>query len=97
MTRVGCGVLGGTGVCHPVIHGRGGNERHRAEGTGKGLWAPLPEPRCQGWQLLWQSSRERQGRQRRRERMSRLLHRRVVPRCSKEGMRHRPVTPKSLS
>jgi hypothetical protein len=61
MTRVGCGVLGGTGVCHLVIHGHGGNERHRAEGTGKGLWAPLPEPRCQRWQLLWQSSRERQG------------------------------------
>jgi hypothetical protein len=24
VTRVGCGVVGGTGVCHPVGHGSGG-------------------------------------------------------------------------
>jgi hypothetical protein len=36
--EVGCDVVGGVRVCHPVGDGHGGSEPHRGEGTGE---APL--------------------------------------------------------
>jgi hypothetical protein len=40
LTGLGCVVVGGVRVCHPV-HRCGGCERHRAEGADEGLWVPL--------------------------------------------------------
>jgi hypothetical protein len=56
--RLGCGVVGGAEVYHPVSHECGGSEGHQVEGAGEGLRVPL-KPQCQGQQLLWRSSRER--------------------------------------
>jgi hypothetical protein len=44
-TRVGCGVTGGAGVCHPVGGGVGVGELHRANGASEGLQVPLCRPR----------------------------------------------------
>jgi hypothetical protein len=56
--EVGCGMVGGAGVCHPDGHGRGGSVRRRAEAADEGLWVPLPEPQHRGWRLLWRRQRE---------------------------------------
>jgi hypothetical protein len=80
-------VVGGVGVYHPVVERHG---RSEAEGASKGGRVPRPKPWWQGRPLLWRSLRERQGRQRRRERRSCLLHRRAVLRCRK-GVLHQPV------
>jgi hypothetical protein len=41
VTRVGCGVSGGTRVCHLVDGGVGVGELHRAKGANEELWVPL--------------------------------------------------------
>jgi hypothetical protein len=46
VTRVGCGVAGGIGVCHPVGGGVGVGELHHAKGVGEGPWVPLRRPQC---------------------------------------------------
>jgi hypothetical protein len=57
VTRVGCGVTGGTGVFHPVSGGVKVGELHRAKGVGEGLWVPLHIPRCLGRRLWRRGSR----------------------------------------
>jgi hypothetical protein len=56
-------VVAGAEVCHPIDHGCGGSEPHRAEGADEVLRVPLPEPWRRGRRLLWRSSRGRQERQ----------------------------------
>jgi hypothetical protein len=87
VTRVGCVVTGGAGVCHPVGGGVGVGEFHRAKGASEGLRAPLRRPRSLG-RRLWrqrQSSRQRERCQGRCGRGPRLLRRRAVEWCSDEG------------
>jgi hypothetical protein len=75
-------MVGGTGVCHPDDHGRGGSGRRRAEAAGEGLWVPQPEPRHLGRRLLWW---------RQRERGSHLLHQKAILGCRGKGVRHQLV------
>jgi hypothetical protein len=41
VTYVGCGVVGHTGVDHPVSQKQRGGDRIGAEGAGEGLHVPL--------------------------------------------------------
>jgi hypothetical protein len=70
-------MVGGVGVYRPIGHKRGGSGRRRAEAAGEELWVPIPEPRHQGRQLIWQRQRE-QG--------SHLLHQKAILGCHEEGV-----------